>query len=212
MMSIEQIGQHIAAFTYLAMFMILFVSAMGLPIPEEAVLVAAGLAVGWGQAEFLPAVVACLLGIVAGDLLIFTMGRFHADWVLRLPPFKWLFTPKRQEKIRKLYDRHGGKTVLIGRFIPTVRFGVLVFAGQHRMSWGRFLAFDVGGALVSGPLTIWIAFAVARKIGDPARAAAMAQDFVGTFTNWIYAAVVVVLAIVLIRWVRQRRAGGEDER
>src|SRR5262245_44465315 len=56
---------------YLAMFGILFLCGVGLPIPEEVTLVGSGLLVGWGEAEFIWASVACVLGILAGDSIIF---------------------------------------------------------------------------------------------------------------------------------------------
>ncbi len=199
------IAAQIARYRYLAMFGILFISALGVPIPEEPVLIASGLAVGWGQADFLKASIACVLGILAGDIFVFAMGRYYAARFLALPPFRWIFTRRRQVRIRALYRRHGNKTIFMGRFVPAVRFGVLVFAGQHKIPWARFLSIDIPAAVISGPLVIWVGKFAAQKIGDPEAARQFARRLVREGSFWIYAAIALVIVFYGVAWLRKRR-------
>lgn len=205
MFGIDTLIELIRDYRYLAMFGILLVSAMGVPIPEEPVLIASGLAVGWGQASFLWASVACVLGIIAGDIFVYTMGRYCAHWFLKIPPFRWVFPPHRQEKIRLLYEKHGNKTVFIGRFIPAVRFGVFVFAGQHKMHFGRFLALDIPGATIQGPATILVAVFAAKQLGDPEQAVTLAKQWLNEGYVWLYSGIAIILAYLFVRWVSKKR-------
>ena len=73
-MDLSFLIQAISEYRYLAMFGILFISAMGVPIPEEPLLIASGLSVGWGNSQYHLAVAACLAGILAGDLWVYFLG------------------------------------------------------------------------------------------------------------------------------------------
>jgi len=204
MLSFEEISLYVSTFAYAAMFFILVISAMGLPIPEEPVLIASGLAVGWGKADWLPTVVACVAGIIVGDIFVYAMSRYHARSFLRLPPFRWVFSEERQARIQRLYDRHGGKTVFLGRFVPAVRFGVLVFAGRTQMPWRRFLALDSMAALLSGPLAITVGWWAARSLGDPQQAGRWAQDVMTAGNFWLASAILAVAGAAFL-WGRAGR-------
>lgn len=200
------IAAQIAQYRYVAMFGILFIGALGFPIPEEPVLIASGLAVGWGEADFLKACIACVAGILAGDIFVFAMGRYYAARFLSLPPFKWIFTPRRQVRIRELYRKHGNKTIFMGRFIPAIRFGVLAFAGQHKVPWNRFLLIDVSAATISGPLVVWIGKFAAEQIGDPQQAGELARKLVRDGSYWIYGAIAVVAVYLILRHLLRRKS------
>ncbi|HCP05966.1 MAG TPA: hypothetical protein DIT30_01880, partial [Verrucomicrobiales bacterium] len=132
-MTLDFLISAIADFRYLAMFGILFVSAMGVPLPEEPLLVASGLSVGWGSSSYWLTCGACLLGILSGDLWVYFLGRRGGTWFLQTRLGSLVFSAKRQDSIERLFEKHGLKTVFLGRFIPAVRFGVFFFAGRHRM-------------------------------------------------------------------------------
>lgn len=194
-MTIQEIAALIQSHAAWAIFLILIVSAMGLPIPEEPVLVATGLAIGWASVEWLPALLACISGILAGDVFLYTLGRRFAHSVLKVPPFVWLFTPGNQEKIRGLYARHGKKAIVIGRFFSPLRFGVLVFAGQHRMRFRTFFAIDATSALVYTPLVVLVGVLIASQIPDQHAALSRATALIKDGRVWLLA--VGALATVL---------------
>ena len=155
-MDINFLIQAVAEYRYFAMFGILFVSAMGVPIPEEPLLVASGLSVGWGNSQYHLAVIACLAGILAGDMWVYFLGRRGGKWFLSTRLGSWVFSEKRQHRIEHLYEKHGAKTVFLGRFIPAVRFGVFFFAGRHQMPIRKFLGLNALGAMVYAPFWIWL--------------------------------------------------------
>src|SRR5262245_61181055 len=151
MLTLDNLLGLLGRFKYAAMFGILFFCGLGLPVPEEVTLIGSGLAVGWDKADFWLASVACVAGILAGDSIVFALGRYRGKWFLSSRPMRWLLTESRQQRIWKLFARHGNAAVFFTRFIAGLRIGVYAYAGQHGMAWARFLFLDLCGALISGP-------------------------------------------------------------
>lgn len=178
-MTLDFLIGAITDFRYGAMFGILFVSAMGVPLPEEPLLVASGLSVGWGTSSFGLTCGACLAGILAGDLWVYFLGRRGGEWFLRTRLGSVVFSRKRQERIEHLFQRHGMKTVFLGRFIPAVRFGVFFFAGRHRMELRKFFGLNVLGALIYVPMWIWLSAVAGERLARTPAAAKLAEEWVG---------------------------------
>ena len=177
---------------------------MGVPIPEEPLLVASGLSVGWGASGYFATCGACLLGILAGDLWVYFMGWHGGEWFLQTRLGAFIFSTRRQERIERLYHRHGMKTVFLGRFIPAVRFGVFFFAGRHRMPLGKFLGLNALGALVHAPLWIWLSSEAGRRFAQSPEAAAKAKEWVGN-GNMIVIGVILLIVGVLIWGVGKKK-------
>ena len=177
-MTLDFLISAIADFRYLAMFGILFVSAMGVPLPEEPLLVASGLSVGWGSSSYWLTCGACLLGILSGDLWVYFLGRRGGTWFLQTRLGSLVFSAKRQDSIERLFEKHGLKTVFLGRFIPAVRFGVFFFAGRHRMDIRKFLGLNSIGAMVYAPLWIWLSAVAGERFARTPAAARLAEQWV----------------------------------
>lgn len=192
-MSIDFLIEAVVRYQYFAMFGILFISAMGVPIPEEPLLIASGLSVGWGTSSYGLTCLACLAGILAGDLWVYFLGRRGGKWFLRTRLGSVVFSESRQMRIEHLFEKHGMKTVFLGRFIPAVRFGVFFFAGRHRMDLKKFIGLNAVGAVVYAPLWIWLSTLAGKKFSRSPEAVAQAKEWVG---NGHLILVVIVIAIV----------------
>jgi membrane protein DedA with SNARE-associated domain len=153
---IDKVINRLLHLKYIAMFGILFLCGVGLPLPEEATLVGSGILVGWRKADFLLASAACVLGILGGDLIIFGLGHHYGQRFLQSRPMQWILTPRRQLKVARFFTRHDTKAVFFARFFAGVRIGVYDYAGSQRMKWWRFILLDFLGALISGPTSIFI--------------------------------------------------------
>jgi len=196
-MTLDFLISAIADFRYLAMFGILFVSAMGVPLPEEPLLVASGLSVGWGSSSYGLTCGACLLGILSGDLWVYFLGRRGGTWFLQTRLGSLVFSAKRQDSIERLFEKHGLKTVFLGRFIPAVRFGVFFFAGRHRMDIRKFLGLNSIGAMVYAPLWIWLSAVAGERFARTPAAARLAEQWVER-GSLILIGLVILLSAVLI--------------
>jgi membrane protein DedA with SNARE-associated domain len=205
MFTIETVLGLLHEHRYIAMFGVLFLSGFGLPVPEEITLLASGLAVGWEEANYWLASVACVLGILASDTVLYCAGRRWGKKVLTSRPMRVLLSEKRQAFIERLFARHGNKAVFIARFFAILRFGVFTYAGQHGMRFATFIGLDLLGALITGPVTIFIGVYAARSLADPKRAAELARGIVREQQHWIYIAFGLLVLVIIGRWLWSRR-------
>ena len=84
---------------------------------------------------------------VAGDSVGYTFGRHVGPRVFNRPNSR-LFKQENVQKAQAFYEKHGGKTIIIARFIPVVRTFAPIVAGVSKMDYRRFLAYNVIGALL----------------------------------------------------------------
>jgi membrane-associated protein len=91
---------------------------------------------------------ACLIAAaLCGDNVNYWVGRWIGPKVFHWEDSRW-FNRKALDRTHAFYETHGGKTIIIARFLPIVRTFVPFVAGVGRMTYPRFLAFSVVGALV----------------------------------------------------------------
>src|SRR3954452_10097603 len=159
-----------ASLGYPALFALVFAESAGVPVPGETALLTAGVLAGAGRLA-LPLVIAVTVAAaVAGDTLGYWLGRRgggaggparralaglpnHAVGrgeraVLRHRGPLAAFRMHALERGERFFERHGAKTVFLGRFVPGVRVVAAVLAGAGAMSWPRFAIFNVSGAFV----------------------------------------------------------------
>jgi len=199
------VGGLLARYKYLAMFGVLFLCGLGLPIPEEVTLITSGLVVGWGEADFFVASAACVTGILAGDSIIFALGRYWGRSLMTNRLTRGVFTRKRLARVRMLFGRNRTKAVFFARFVAGVRIGVYAYAGQHGMSWVRFLLLDLAGALISGPTSVAIGWFAAVQVADKESAQQMARSLMEEGKHWAYLFIGVAVLILVLRWLWRRR-------
>ena len=84
---------------------------------------------------------------LCGDNVNYWIGRWLGPRVFGAPDARW-FNRRHLAYTEAFYERHGGKAVVIARFLPIVRTYVPFVAGVGRMRYARFLAFSIGGALL----------------------------------------------------------------
>ena len=141
-------------FVYLAIYVLLLLSAMGMPLPEDLTLVATGYLIHLQLAHPLPAVAVGILGILTGDQFVYTLGRHFGPRIVRHHWFSKILSVERYDWIQRKFDRFGAKLVFFARFVSGLRGAVFLAAGILQMPRGRFLLFDLAGAAISVPLFI----------------------------------------------------------
>jgi len=122
----------------------------GVIVPGETLVIIGGVYAGLGDL-WLPLVAAvAVIGAVAGDNFGYWIGRRFGRGFLENHGRKLFVTPERLGATERFYQRHGGKTVFLGRFIPVVRSVGFIVAGISHMPWKRFFAYDLLGATIWG--------------------------------------------------------------
>jgi membrane protein DedA with SNARE-associated domain len=132
-----------------AVFAIVALECVGLPIPGEGALLTAAIYAGETHHLDLPAVLgAAIAGAVAGSVAGFAVGRSVGfRLLLRFGPYVGL-TDRRLKLGLYLFRKYGGGIVFFGRFVAFARTWAALLAGMNRMPWRRFLTFNTSGAVV----------------------------------------------------------------
>lgn len=144
---------------YLAVFVILMICGFGLPIPEDISLVAGGVISGLGYANVHVMVVVGIAGVLAGDILMFVLGRIFGERALRLRWVAYLLTPRRYALVQAKFSRFGNRLMFVARFLPGLRSPIYLTAGMtRRVSFIRFFLLDGLAALISVPIWVYLGY------------------------------------------------------
>jgi membrane protein DedA with SNARE-associated domain len=123
-------------------------------VSEDLTCITVGLLVASGQADLFVGLLGCFLGIVAGDLGLWLLGRLAGRRVLRWSWLRQRLPAGRLEQVGQGLDRHCGKAVVAARFLPGTRVPLYVAAGALGRGQGRFLLWTVLACLVWTPLLV----------------------------------------------------------
>jgi membrane-associated protein len=142
------IAQH-GAWVYALLFAIIFCET-GLVVtpflPGDSLLFVVGTLAAAGGMNIGLVIALLVCAALSGDNVNYWIGRWAGPKVFRARDSRW-FNPAHLERTHAFYDRHGGKAIVIARFVPIVRTYVPFVAGIGAMPYARFLAFSVVGAL-----------------------------------------------------------------
>lgn len=138
---------------------------IGFFLPGDSLLVTAGLLASTGLLDIFLLNALLIPAAILGDSLGYAIGkRFGPGLYARRDSF--FFRRSHLQKAREFYARHGGKTIVLARFVPVVRTFAPVVAGAAGMPYRQFLFFNVlGGALWAGGLTS-LGFFLGRVVPD----------------------------------------------
>ena len=131
-----------------ALFGIVMLESMGLPLPGETALVSAALYGGaTGHFQLWEVIAVAFAGAVIGDTAGYWIGRTLGFRLLARYGRHVRITEERLKIGRYLFRRHGGKIVFFGRFVALLRVLAALLAGANHMPWPRFLVMNAAGGL-----------------------------------------------------------------
>jgi membrane protein DedA with SNARE-associated domain len=155
---VGSIEQFIEEFTYLGVFLVLFLAGLGVPIPEEVPVLASGVLAHEGVVRWWLMLPVCVVGVLSGDVVLYWVGRHWGERVLAWRIVRYVLSPEREEALKAAYLRHGVKVIFTARHVMGLRAAAFLTAGIARVPFGRFLAVDLAGSLVGVPLSFGLAF------------------------------------------------------
>ena len=141
---------------YAAILGILFACGLGIPIPEDITLIAAGIVSASGSISLPGAFIAGYIGVLIGDCTLFFAGRKWGHRVFRVWPFKRMMTPERILLAEKKIQRNAKVICFVARFMPGLRAPIYLTCGVLRVSPMTFLGQDGLAALVSVPIWVYL--------------------------------------------------------
>ncbi|EFI24258.1 SNARE-like domain protein [Neisseria sp. oral taxon 014 str. F0314] len=153
---ILHIDQHLTALSaqygmwiYAILFLIIFCETglVATPfLPGDSLLFAAGGIAAVGGMNIHIMVLILLVAAILGDAVNFMIGKYFGAKLFSNPDSK-IFRRAYLEKTHAFYEKHGGKTIIIARFVPIVRTFAPFVAGMGDMHYGRFIRYNIIGAL-----------------------------------------------------------------
>ena len=153
---------------YLGVFAIVFVESgllVGFFFPGDSLLFTAGFLASQGFFDIKVLIIGCFIAAVAGDSGGYFIGKKFGPKIFTKED-SLFFQKKHLTRAQNFYDKHGGKTIILARFMPVVRTFAPVVAGVGAMQYRRFLMFNLIGAVLWAIGITLAGFYLGRLIPD----------------------------------------------
>ncbi len=119
---------------------------VGFFLPGDSLLFVAGFVAGLGHLDFLWLNALLIIAAIAGDTVGYWIGNRAGHAIYQREDSRF-FKKKHLIRTREFYEKHGGKTIVLARFVPIIRTFAPVVAGVADMKYRRFLSFNVFGGI-----------------------------------------------------------------
>jgi membrane protein DedA with SNARE-associated domain len=176
-------------FSYVGIFFILLLCGLGVPLPEEPVLIASGYVAYQKITDLNLTILVAMVGILLGDLIAYLLGRRYGSHPELLSFSRRFVTSRQLAKARRFLHDHGNRTIFIVRFMPGLRMPTYFLAGSMGVRMSVFIGYDFLAALISVPVSIVAAWYFGPQIDQALR-------FTGRFHKVILAAI----GLFLLYW------------
>jgi membrane-associated protein len=147
---LESFVRNYGLWVYALLFLIVFTETgvVVMPfLPGDSLLFVVGALCGVGLLSFPLAVAVLLAAAILGDQCNYTIGRYFGPRVFGWEQSRW-FNRRAFDQAHAFYEKHGGITIIIARFLPFIRTFAPFVAGVAEMSRGKFTAYNVVGAVI----------------------------------------------------------------
>ena len=193
---LEQLVIHLS---YVGVALTLVASGVGVPIAEEMPLIIGGWLCHEGHAHMYIMLPVAYTAVLAGDVILYALGRRYGHHVPKLPLLGRFLTEERLLRAeRALYD-HAGKTIFCARFVPGIRAAVWFSSGVLKVPSWKFIMYDGLAAMISTPFLLALGYLGAEHLPAVRKWAGSTQLALG--------AVIVICFVCFIVYRRRRSQG-----
>ena len=193
-------NEFISQFGYFGIFIVLVLGGLGLPVPEEAPIIIAGILSRNGKMHVIPALASCFGGVLVGDFIVYFLGYFYGEKVLSFPLTRKFLTKAREAQIKGYFHRHGVKILILGRFAVGFRTAAYLTAGILRLPTLKLFFTDLFAASLSTFLMFGLSYAFASKVEEGFREA----------KHYVTPTIAALLVIWLLhRYIKGRMRAGQ---
>ncbi len=143
---------------YAIVFIVLLCCGLGVPIPEDITLIAAGALCYYGDASVIGMIGVGMIGVLLGDSIIFFLGKKYGERLTQVWPFRKFLNADRMKWAEWQLSNKGGKLIFAARFMPGFRAPVYFTSGTLKYPFRQFLFLDGAAALLSVPAIVGLAY------------------------------------------------------
>jgi membrane-associated protein len=136
---------------------------VGFFLPGDSLLVTAGVFAASGQLQIAKLVLLVPLCAIVGDQIGYWIGRKAGEALYRRED-SLVFRKRHLESAHHFYEKYGGKTVILARFVPIIRTFCPPVAGAAQMPYGRYFAYDIAGGILWGGGMVLGGYFLGRQI------------------------------------------------
>ena len=155
-----ELVNYFGLWTYFVLFLIIFCET-GLVItpflPGDSLLFAIGALSASNQFNILAIVIVLTIAAIIGDTVNYHIGKYIGPKVFHKDNVRFL-NKKHLIKTHEFYERHGGKTIIIARFMPIIRTFAPFVAGMGSMSYARFIVYNIVGGVLWVTLLVFAGY------------------------------------------------------
>ena len=210
---LEDLARELGDWTYALVGLLAFLETgafVGLVFPGETAVILGGAIAGQGETSIEITIAIVWFCAWAGDSVSFLIGtRLGRDFVMRHGP-KARITPERFAHVEDYFTRHGGKTILIGRFLGLVRALAPFIAGSSGMPYRAFLPYSVLGTGLWSATFCLLGYFVSQSLNEATEIAGTGTLVLGTLVA-VTIAVIVVVRFMRVRANRERLAQSMEQ-
>lgn len=194
-MGMEQLMDWISQYGYVALFFCLWLGIVGIPIPDEVIVMTGGFVSSLGVLKLAPSFVITYLGVVSGLSIGYALGRYYGTRLTKKFQQKEKWRPY-LVKSEKLVEKYGKFALCVSYFLPVVRHIIPYVVGSHKMRFTQYALYSYSVGLLWTGAFFWLGYQFGEAIPS---IAAMSR-------NWGYVALgVVLLGIVVFQIIRAYR-------
>jgi membrane protein DedA with SNARE-associated domain len=186
-------------FPYLGLFLFLVLGTLGLPFPEDGILLLSGFLAAHDAIKPFPVFFVVYSGLLMTDFLLYSVGKKYGRRIVEHKRFQKIITNDRLTKIEGKFKKWGALVVFFGRHLLGLRAQIFLVAGVMRMSWKQFLLVDGASALFT--ITLWggLGYVGGNQIQ------ALKRDIIKTEQIVMVILAILIGSILLFRYLKKRR-------
>jgi membrane protein DedA with SNARE-associated domain len=190
---------------YIAVFCVLVACGFGIPIPEDITLVAGGIICALSrdtpyELNVHTMILVTLSGVLLGDGIMFSLGRYLGPRVTRVLGLKHVITPHNYAKIQEKAKHYGDKVLFIARFLPGLRAPIFIISGiSHKVSLIKFILMDGSAALISVPVWVYMGYLFAYDIDYVIYVVKKSEVLILSIVA------IVLVVVILVNFMKRRK-------
>jgi membrane protein DedA with SNARE-associated domain len=185
------VTHELETYGLILLFLLVGLESCGIPLPGETALIAAAVLAGSGRWNIVEVIGIAALAAFIGDNAGYWIARIGGRPVIAKIPLARDALPKLLPRGERFFERHGAKTVVIGRFFAGLRVTVAWLAGLSHMKWGTFAFYNAAGGILWATAIGLAAYYFGRAAVD-------------AVTKYGFYALIVVVALAVLAFLGYR--------